>query len=301
MSRVVRLADLMAPPPAAAAPAAKLRAPTAAMPVVGRGTGAVTAMPGAAAGGLAGASLGGASLGGAGLAPGLGAAPGQEFSEPIPVMPVEPRPRRTGLYVGIGLGAAALIVVAALALSSNNEENTGNSTSGGSNDFSGLGYRPTDPRPGPGGQVPDPGPGTAKVPGPGTGRRPSGGTGTPGPGTSTTPGPGTGAGTGKVETGSGNPALGELTPDDVINMSRRMETGTRRCYERAMKADPFLKVSKIRATINVNPGGGVGDVRLSEKADHPLGVCLIAAIKRWPFGPSKEGIVSEVSLVFEQK
>ena len=80
-----------------------------------------------------------------------------------------------------------------------------------------------------------------------------------------------------------------------------METGTRRCYERAMKADPFLKVSKIKATITVSAAGPVTGVRLSDKADHPLGQCLIAAIKRWPFPVSREGIVSEFALVFEQK
>ena len=98
-----------------------------------------------------------------------------------------------------------------------------------------------------------------------------------------------------------NPALRELSPDDVFTMSARMETGTRRCYERAMKADPFLKVSKIKATITVSAAGPVTGVRLSDKADHPLGQCLIAAIKRWPFPASREGIVSEFALVFEQK
>ena len=68
-----------------------------------------------------------------------------------------------------------------------------------------------------------------------------------------------------------------------------------------MKDDPFLKVSKIKATIAVSANGPVSSVTLSTMATTPLGICLTAAIKRWPFKPSKDGIVSEFALVFEQK
>ena len=286
VSRVVRLADLMgprdAPPPAAAAPVrpvAKPRAPTAAFAAVGRSTGAVEA---------------------------FSAAPTPSFdlgsSADLAPPPPPPRRRGPGLYIGLGLGAVALAVVAVILLSSSSEDTSGNATTGGTDDFSNLGYRPNDPtRPsggtGPGTTV-DVGSGTAKPVGSGTVRRPTGsGTGTNPNGSGT----GSGTGTGKVEPTGTNPGLRELSPDDVFTMSARMEVGTRRCYERAMKADPFLKVSKIKATISVSAAGPVTDVRLSDKSDHPLGQCLIAAIKRWPFAASKDGIVSEFALVFEQK
>ncbi len=291
VSRVVRLADLMAPPPAAAAPrpAAKPRAQTAAVPVIGRATAGVPAIGRATS-----------TMPAVGRATGTNeaifaasqtAAAGLGMSDPAMVPPPVTRRRGAAVYVGIGFVAIALIVVAAIVLSSGGEDAGGNDTAGGTDDFSKLGYRPSDPlRPGSGGQ--EAGTGSSKLPGVGTGRRPGSNTG-PGPGTAARP---------VVDAGvPSNPNLRELSPDDVFTMSARMETGTRRCYERAMKADPFLKVSKIKATITVSAAGPVTDVRLSDKADHPLGQCLAAAIKRWPFPASKDGIVSEFALVFEQK
>src|SRR5207248_11677363 len=78
------------------------------------------------------------------------------------------------------------------------------------------------------------------------------------------PGSGTGSG-GKTETmlGPDCQPLRELTRDEVINMSSRMEIGTRRCYERALKDDPFLKVTKIKATITVKPSGEVSGAVLT--------------------------------------
>ncbi len=293
VSRVVRLADLMGPPAAAAAaprPAGKPRAQTAAVPVIGRATAGVPAI-----------GRGTAAMPAVGRATGTNeaifaasqtAAAGLGMSDPAMAPPPVARRRGAALYVGIGFVAIALIVVAAIVMSSGGEDAGGNDTAGGSDDFSKLGYRPTDPlRPGGGTQDVGPGPGTGK--GPGTGRRPNSNGG--GTGTGSAPRAVVDAG---VPT---NPALRELSPDDVFTMSARMETGTRRCYERAMKADPFLKVSKIKATITVSAAGPVTGVRLSDKADHPLGQCLIAAIKRWPFPASREGIVSEFALVFEQK
>ena len=84
-------------------------------------------------------------------------------------------------------------------------------------------------------------------------------------------------------------------------MSNKMEIGTRRCYERAMKDDPFLKVTKIKATINVARTGVVSNVSLSAMQGTPLATCLAAAIGRWRFRASTEGIVSEFSIVFEQR
>jgi predicted Zn finger-like uncharacterized protein len=285
VSRVVRLADLMAPPPAAAAPVApmlaKPRAPTASVAAIGRATGAVPS-----------------------LGPAAPALPPPVALDGEPLLPPAPAPRRrpVALYLAIGAAAIGGIVATALIVSSGGEDTSGNATTGTGDDYSGIGFRPPDNR-GTGASA-GTGSGTAAGtgsgrPGPGTGRRPVGsGTGT---GAGTAAGTGSGTGSGTATEVPVNPGLRELTPDDVFTMSRRMETGTRRCYERAIKADPFLKVSKIRATITVSATGGVSDVRLSDKADHPLGQCLSAAIKRWPFGPSKAGIVSEFAMVFEQK
>ncbi|MBK9037407.1 MAG: zinc-ribbon domain-containing protein [Myxococcales bacterium] len=285
VSRVVRLADLMAPA-AAARPVA--RAATASVPAIG-GTATVSQVSQVS---QVGRSTGASPAFAPASAPGFDA---ETLADLPPVAPPPPR-RHHGLYLGLGLGAIALIVIAAIVLSGGNEDTSGNATTGGNNDFSNLGYRPNDPLRPSGGTAgtADPGPGTAKVP-TGSGKRPTGSGSTTGTGSGT-------AATVKVDAGgASNPNLRDLSPDDVFTMSARMETGTRRCYERAMKADPFLKVTKIKATITVSAAGPVTEVRLSDRADHPLGICLAAAIKRWPFPPSKDGIVSEFALVFEQK
>jgi len=294
VSRVVRLADLgRSPPGGRAAPVARVIAPkpragTAAMAAVGRSTGSVSSLP-------AGFSL---------------PAPSNELPTITdehglpPPSPVQPPPRRRSpmLYVALAMAAVALAVVAVVVLGGGGEDTTGNETTRGSADYGDLGYRPSDPTGThvlvPVGSGAGTGTGSTKItdriPGSG-GRKPVG---------SQTPGAGTGAGTGTgtvIPTVAVNPHLPELSADDVFAMSSRMESGTRRCYERAMKDDPFLKVSKIRATVTVTAAGPVSTVTLSTMVGTPLGTCLAAAIKRWPFKPSRDGIVSEFALVFEQK
>ena len=77
-----------------------------------------------------------------------------------------------------------------------------------------------------------------------------------------------------------------------------MSTGTRRCYDHALKGDPFLKIDKVVATIAVGASGKVDNVSLSKMAGTPFGVCLEATIRRWRFRPSTEGIVSDISMIF---
>ena len=136
------------------------------------------------------------------------------------------------------------------------------------------------------------------------GRRPTGSGKTPtGNGSSSGSQSASGAGpaTGNPQIGPDGQPLRPLSPDDVFAMSSKMEIGTRRCYERALKEDPFLKVSKIKAMITVKNTGVVSNVTLSSMQGTPLATCLSAAIGRWRFRPSTEGIVSEFALVFEQR
>ena len=281
VSRVVRLADLGKP---RAQPQPRPRQATASFAVVGRATGAVPTLP----------------------------APGADLVSPLELGAMSPPPvvARRGhraLYAGLALAAVAIGAIVVIALGSGDDEPTSNETAGGTADYGDLGYRPTDTGKRPvGSNDPLAGSGSGAVGsgkpidrgnGSGTGRRPQGGS---------QAGTGSGTGSGSVAAGSGsgsdtaNPGLPELSADDVFAMSSRMESGTRRCYERAMKDDPFLKVSKIKATISVSAAGPVSNVTLSSMANTPLGNCLVAAIKRWPFKPSKDGIVSEFALVFER-
>jgi hypothetical protein len=109
--------------------------------------------------------------------------------------------------------------------------------------------------------------------------------------------------TGKTEIviGPDGKPLEPLTVDEMLAVSSRMSSGTRRCYERALKEDPFLKVSKITVSIVVEDSGVVSSVTLDSFSTQTLGKCLIAAIRRWPFrrSPKRESFV--FPLVFEQR
>lgn len=107
---------------------------------------------------------------------------------------------------------------------------------------------------------------------------------------------------GRVEVVPGNddPELTPLSPIDVTRVASNMTTG-RRCYERALKKDPFLSVSKIYVTLTVNTDGVVTSVSLSKMSGDFLGQCLIAGVRKWKFRKSSKGITTQISLVFEQR
>lgn len=287
VSRVVRLADIASKVPARR-PAA--RNATAAAAAIARGTGAVTSMD-----------------------PSGPMVPVPADGSPVPPNPpdeaaassiyasiVAPPPRRrTALYGGIAAVVVMIAaVVAVVASSGGSDEDDGGVAA---RKYDDLGYSTDDPlRPRAGtnaGTAPEKGTAAA------TGRRPGGGGTRPNPQNGTNPASGTAAATAEVPSviGPDGMPLKPLTPDDVFAMSRKMEIGTRRCYERALKDDPFLKVSKIKATVTVARAGNVSNVVLSSMQGTPLATCLAAAIGRWRFRPSTEGIVSEFSIVFEQR
>ena len=87
----------------------------------------------------------------------------------------------------------------------------------------------------------------------------------------------------------------------MISVSAKFQMSTQRCYERAIKNDPFLEVKKIYVDIKVEPTGVVSSVSLSSQQSSLLGTCLAAAIRNWRFRVSTEGIVTQIPLVFEQR
>jgi predicted Zn finger-like uncharacterized protein len=109
------------------------------------------------------------------------------------------------------------------------------------------------------------------------------------------------AGKTEIVIGPDGKPLEPLTVDEMLAVSSRMSSGTRRCYERALKEDPFLKVSKITVSIVVEDSGVVSSVTLDAFSTQTLGKCLTAAIRRWPFrrSPKRESFV--FPLVFEQR
>ncbi|MBE7447852.1 MAG: AgmX/PglI C-terminal domain-containing protein [Kofleriaceae bacterium] len=288
VSRVVRLADIAS---GRAAPAARQGAggpqPTAASAAIARGTGAVARVDGPA------------------LADAAPIAGGDAPSIYQSVTAPPPR-RRTFLYLGAAVVVLAVIAVVVIVATSGAGSAADEAQVGATRHYDDLGgvHRPLDRGAGRDPQVEAADAGVGA--GTGSARRPGGGSAQvrPGGGSASGSGPGSGSASGKVETpvlGPDGQPLRPLTADDVFAMSSKMEIGTRRCYERALKDDPFLKVSKIRATITVKPGGEVSSVQLSSMQGTPLATCLTAAIGRWRFRASTEGIVSEFALVFEQR
>lgn len=99
----------------------------------------------------------------------------------------------------------------------------------------------------------------------------------------------------------GQDGVRPLRPNDVINMSRKQGLGTRRCYERALKKDPFLDVKNMKVTLTVAASGVVTNVKLDRGGSSFLGSCLASRIRRWPFRKSTKGITMALTLTFEQQ
>jgi predicted Zn finger-like uncharacterized protein len=226
---------------------------------------------------------------------------------PVALAPVAvARNKRKHTAVIVAGGAALLAVIGLvifLASSGDDDDSDGSHIGGSGGDVEGLGLTPDDPRfpnragtkVGTGAVATDP---IAKIPR--TPRNPRTGTGsTNGTGGGTN---GNGPGTGKSELviGPDGQPVEPLTPDDVVSQAQRNASGTQRCYERALKKDPFIKVKSIAALITIGKDGKVASVSLDQMSAEPLGVCLIAAIKRWPFRHSTEGINTKITLKFEQ-
>lgn len=91
-----------------------------------------------------------------------------------------------------------------------------------------------------------------------------------------------------------------LTPDDVLRVSRENALGNRRCYEHALKKDPFLDVKTIKVKLTVSPSGVVTKLTMSSHADTVLGECLQSRIRKWVFRKSPGGITTQLTLSFEQ-
>ncbi len=105
---------------------------------------------------------------------------------------------------------------------------------------------------------------------------------------------------GARESAGGDESLRPLSPADVIRASRENGLGNKRCYEHALKKDPFLDVKKIKVTVTVSPGGVVTDLKMDSYANTLLGQCLASRIRKWAFRKSPKGITTELTLSFEQ-
>ena len=220
-----------------------------------------------------------------------------------PVASLSTKKRQQVIIAAVGAALLLALVAIVIVVAGSDDDAGGGARAGGfGGDVEGLAISVDDPRyPGrkPGATT-DP---AADTPaGGGTTKRPRGGGSTSRPGggqVATQPG---GAGGGKTEVmiGPDGRPLTSLTPDDVVSKAMQMSTGYNRCYQRALKDDPFLKVKSIGALITIGRDGKVSEVSLDQMQSSNLGQCLVAAIKRWTFRPNSEGLNTKITLKFEQ-
>jgi hypothetical protein len=95
-------------------------------------------------------------------------------------------------------------------------------------------------------------------------------------------------------------ALEPLTPDDVMAMYSANQTAVTWCYERALKDDPTLKISRLDVSIAIDASGLVKTVSMNN-ATTPLGTCLTQRIKGWRFRKSTSGFQGTFPLIFKTR
>lgn len=214
-----------------------------------------------------------------------------------------PRKRRSHVPLFAVAGVLLVAVIGLVVFFATGDDDDGGASGGGGGDVENLALSADDPRyprgtkGGSADTVTDPVTGGRKT---GGGRKLGGGNNSGGNNGSGTDGTGPGTGKTEVVIGPDGQPLEPLTADDVITQALKMSTGTQRCYQRALKDDPFLKVTSIAALITISRDGKVTDVSLDKMQGQPLGQCLVAAIKRWPFRKSTAGLNTKITLKFEQ-
>jgi predicted Zn finger-like uncharacterized protein len=291
VSRVVRLPDLMA----AARPAprsgqrAAMRAQQSGQQPIARGTGAAPAIAAAA---------GAAALGGA-VAVGPDGAPLPPLSDSAlaDAQPqLQPSVHRRNPQAMWMIGGAVLVlgIIIVVAVAASGGGSGGGDVSTGNLDVTGLGYSYDPLRPHGAGSDDGAGTGSVSITGVHVIKRNTGG------GNNGSQQIATNQGTGRQEIGPNGEPILPLTGDDIIQVSQKNSMGTGRCYDRALKKDPFLQVAKINVSLKVDVNGVVTEVQLDSHASDDLGQCLTAAIRRWGFRKSTEGITTVFPLVFQQ-
>jgi predicted Zn finger-like uncharacterized protein len=233
-----------------------------------------------------------------------GTAPAADAPPMLAPVAVPIKRKHTNVFIAAGVGLALLIGLIIFLASNGDDDDGGGRSARGGGDVENLGRTIDDPRytgigKRPGDTQTDPVANPKNPRNPRNPRNPSG-NGSSGGSQQTTTGSGTGTGKTELVIGPDGQPIEPLTPDDVVTQAQRNASGTQRCYERALKKDPFIKVKSIAALISISRDGKVADVTLDQMSAEPLGQCLIAAIKRWPFRKSTEGINTKITLKFEQ-
>ena len=105
---------------------------------------------------------------------------------------------------------------------------------------------------------------------------------------------------GKIDTLAGGQDLVELSPQDVLDKMAQARPAVKQCFNYALKTDPTLRISRLDVRLSVAPDGNVNEVKYlsgSEKSQ-TLNQCLMTLLKRWHFKPSREGLTTDLPILF---
>ncbi|MBA3501489.1 MAG: hypothetical protein H0T65_14080, partial [Deltaproteobacteria bacterium] len=99
-----------------------------------------------------------------------------------------------------------------------------------------------------------------------------------------------------------NPNAKDLRPDEVEQMAGKYAGSTQTCWRRSQRGSEAIilaDLKKLGVTLVVDKGGTVTSVTLSDHATTSLGKCLMSSIKSWKFRESTAGITARITLVFQ--
>jgi hypothetical protein len=92
----------------------------------------------------------------------------------------------------------------------------------------------------------------------------------------------------------------QVTVDDILEKGKIANPAIKQCYNRALKTDPTIRITRMDFRVTVGTSGLVTEVRpLSNAAKSKLLTdCLVGIVKGWRFRKSNEGLTAEFPIVF---
>jgi len=105
---------------------------------------------------------------------------------------------------------------------------------------------------------------------------------------------------GEVDLGNRDQGPVELTPDDVLNKYKSNGFAINRCYERALKRDPFLEIRRASVTVSVDSNGRAS-ASIPGIKNAVLRKCLESTIRSWRFKKPKEPLRATLTMIFKAR
>jgi hypothetical protein len=92
----------------------------------------------------------------------------------------------------------------------------------------------------------------------------------------------------------------QVTVDDILEKGKIANPGMKQCYNRALKNDPMLKLTRMDLRITVGTSGLVTEVKPLTNATKSqiLTSCLVGIVKGWRFRKSREGLTADLPIIF---